>query len=234
MSLRCCPASSVGGYFLLGTACFIAGVVGTRAFEATPDAAEIHSPFTGQVLEAGYVQPEDAMDPMAMMEMMKAWAEPTEEHKLLEKMAGTWECTTEFNVGAPELVKGTGSSESHLVLGGRYVTQHFKMPDFMGMPFEGMGATGYDKAKGTYTSVWMDNFNTALSIMEGTYDEDKHVMTWEGEATYPDGTGGTATVPIRHVVHMDNPDTMVMEFWEPNPATGEMMHNGTITYKRSK
>lgn len=231
MSMRCCTASPLGGYFLLGAGCFVGGVVATRAFDAAP-ATQAVSPFTGQVVEAGFTQPEDAMDPAAMMAMMTEWAAPVEEHKLLKHMAGEWDCVTSFSMGGPEPMEGKGTSRSELVLGGRYVTQHFTMPDFMGMEFEGMGAVGYDKAKGKFVNVWMDNFGTGFMTMEGTYDEDSDTITWTGNAVYPAGPGEVATVPVKHVVRDISSDTSTMEFWEPDPATGKMINNGTITYTR--
>ncbi len=239
MSMRCCSSSSIGGYFVIGVGAFVigAGVMATQAFKTTEaadqTAAVVASPFTGQVITAGYTQPEDMeMDPGGMMEMMMEWGATTEEHKLLKNMAGEWDCTTSFSMGGPEPEESTGSSESRMVLGGRFVTTHFNMPDFMGMEFEGMGAAGYDKAKGKFVNVWMDNMNTGFTIMEGTYDEDTDTMTWTGDATVPAGPGETMTVPIQHIVKGISTDTTTMEFWRPNPMTGELMKSGTIVYTR--
>ena len=233
MSMRCCTGSALGGYFLLGTGCFVAGVVATRALDATPTTQSIEatSPFTGQVVNASYTQPELEMDPAMMMAAMKEWAAPTDEHKLLKHMAGEWDCTTSFNVGGPEPITGTGHTVAQTVLGGRYVTQHFTMPDFMGMEFEGMGAVGYDKAKGKFVNVWMDNFGTGFMTMEGTYDEDSDTLTWTGEAVYP-GENGPETAPVKHIIKNVSDDNYTMEFWEPNPMTGEMHKSGTIEYTR--
>lgn len=236
MSMRCCSSSSLGGYFLIGASCFAAGAMLTQAFNARPntEASEVAvaSPFTGEVIAAGYTQPEDMeMDPGAMMEMMKEWSATTDEHKLLEHMAGEWDCTTSFSMGGPEPIEGKGFSESHILLGGRFVSNHFTMPDFMGMEFEGMGAVGYDKTKGKYVNVWMDNMSTGFMTMEGTYDEDSDTMTWSGDATYP-GPQGPMTVPIKHIIKNVSTDTTTMEFWEPNPMTGELMKSGTIVYTR--
>lgn len=227
--MRCCPASPFGLLAAVGVGCFVAGVVATRALDADTDPAR--SPFSGEAVHAGF-QPEMEMDPEQMMEMMREWAEPTEHHKVLEKMAGSFDCRASFSMGGPEAVTATGSAEQQTVLGGRYVTQHFTMPEFMGQPFEGMGATGYDKGKGKYVSIWIDNFSTNFTLMEGEYDRASDTMTWTGEAAYPDGQGGVVHIPMKHVVKGATSDNMVMEFWEPNPQTGEMMQSGTINYTR--
>ncbi len=181
---------------------------------------------------ANSAQPEMEMDPEQMMAMMVEWAKPVKQHEYLKAMVGTWDCETKFWMFGDEPIVGKGMSTSELVLGGRFVTQHFTMPEFMNMPFEGMGAVGYDKAKGKFVSVWMDNFSTGFMSMEGEWDDASKTMTWDGVATYPAGPGQTAEVPVRHVIKHLSPDKMLMEFWEPNPATGEMMKNGEITYTR--
>lgn len=171
------------------------------------------------------------MTPEQMMAMMKEWAAPVEAHEHLTGMAGTWDCTTKFWMGPGDPIVGTGTTQSEAVLGGRFITQHFTMEDFMGMPFEGMGAVGYDKGKGKYVNVWMDNFGTGFMTMEGEFDEKSKTMTWTGNAAYP-GPDGVMEVPVKHIIKHKDADTMIMEFWEPNPETGEMMRTGEITYKR--
>ncbi|MBK7403649.1 MAG: DUF1579 domain-containing protein [Phycisphaerales bacterium] len=169
-----------------------------------------------------------------MIKAMEEWAKPVPEHEVLQRMVGTWDCQTKFWMAPGDPTEGTGTSEAQAVLGGRFVTQHFQLPDMMGRPFEGMGATGYDKSKGKYVNVWMDSFSTGFSTMEGEYDKGSKTMTWTGNAVYPDGAGGTIESPIKQVVKYEGKDKIVMEFWEP-PAQGEeMIRNGEITYTRRK
>ncbi len=177
-------------------------------------------------------QPEMEMDPDQMMAMMVEWSRPAKQHEYLKSLVGTWDCETKFWMGGDEPIVGRGVSKSELVLGGRFVTQHFTMPEFMDMPFEGMGAIGYDKVKGKFINVWMDNFSTGFTIMEGEWDEANRTMTWDGMAIYPAGPGQTVEVPMRHVIKHLSSDKILMEFWEPDPATGKMMKTGEITYTR--
>lgn len=233
MAMRCCTSSSLGGYFVLGAGCFVAGVLGARAFEASPvtQAVEPASPFTGQVINAGFTQPEAEMTPEMMMAFMKEWAAPVEQHEVLAKMAGSFECKTSFSMGGPEMTESTGTSELETILGGRYVAQHFVMPEFMGMEFEGMGAIGYDKSKDKFVNVWIDSMSTGMMFLEGEYDEDTDTMTWHGDAVEP-GPAGAMTVPVKHVIKNATSDHSVMEFWRADPMNGEMMKSGTIEYHR--
>ena len=62
--------------------------------------------------------------------------------------------------GAPDQVS-TATSVHRLVLGGRFLEQIYKGTS-MGMPFEGMGFTGYDNVQQKYVGCWMDTFGTGL------------------------------------------------------------------------
>lgn len=229
--MGCCKSSGWGLLVAVGVAGVTAGVVGSRAMQGADPAPE---PALDPALAlVSFLQPEEmSMD--QMLEMMKDWAAPVEEHEVLKSMEGTWDCTTKFWMGPGEPMTGTGVSENQIILGGRYATQHFTMPDMMGMPFEGYGAVGYDKAKQKYVTIWIDNFSTGFMHMDGEYDEDAKTMTWTGNSVYPDGQGGTIEVPTKHIVRHESKDKTVMEFWEPMGEGGEMTKTGEITYNRRK
>src|SRR6185436_20447428 len=107
------------------------------------------------------------MDPAMMEAMMKA-AMPGPAHKVLDSMVGTWDTNvTSWMMPGADPISGTGWSENKWVLGGRFVEQRFK-GDFMGMPFEGIGYTGYDNVKKHYFGSWMDNMGTGMMTSVST------------------------------------------------------------------
>jgi len=104
-------------------------------------------------------------------EMMAQWQAamtPSEGHARLMPLVGTWRATTTFTMapGAPDQVSA-GTSVHRLVLGGRFLEQIYKGTS-MGMPFEGMGFTGYDNVQQKYVGCWMDTFGTGLMSSIGT------------------------------------------------------------------
>jgi hypothetical protein len=210
----CCNSSGKTAIIaaLVGAAGVLGGAVLTRSLDnAGPEAGPA-------VVVPTSHQPEAEMTPEQMM----------------AAMAGTWDATAKFWM-APDAppTESKGVSESELILGGRFVSQHFTMPDFMGVPFEGYGVVGFDKAKGKYINAWIDNFGTGMMTMEGEADKDSHTVTWTGSMVYP-GPEGVTETPVKHIIKHDGPDKMVMEFWEP-PAPGEdMVKTGEITYTRRK
>lgn len=74
--------------------------------------------------------------------------------------------------------------ENRMVLGGRYQQSSFK-GTMNGMPFEGMGTTGYDNAKKMFVSTWVDNMGTGVITMEGNYDQGSKTLNLKGKCTDP-------------------------------------------------
>lgn len=91
---------------------------------------------------------------------MLAAAAPGEEHKLLKQMVGRWDIASKFWM-APDAppMESKGSSSIKLVLGGRFVQQDYRGA-FMGIKFQGIGLTGYDKHKKKFVNVWLDTGST--------------------------------------------------------------------------
>lgn len=143
---------------------------------------------------------------------MKAWTSymtPGDVHKMIAKSDGKWnaEVTMWMEPGAAPS-KSKAVCENKMILGGRYQqsTHHGTM---MGMPFEGMSLLGYDNAKKTFVSSWIDNMGTGVMQMEGTWDEATKTINLKGKCVDPI-TG--KDMDIREVFKLvdDNNQTMEM------------------------
>src|ERR1043165_7932011 len=102
--------------------------------------------------------------------MMEAWMKastPGDAHKKLDNMVGTWDVTVKswMAPGEPPM-ESTGTAMNQWVLGGRWMEEKFT-GSFMGMPFQGIGYTGYDNIKKQYVGTWMDNMTTAMMGSRG-------------------------------------------------------------------
>jgi hypothetical protein len=106
------------------------------------------------------------MTPEEQEAMMKAMT-PGEHHQHLARFAGKFEASVKMWMapGGPAQ-DSKGTSESTMILGGRYL-QDLVKSDIAGMPFEGMGITGYDNISQQYCFAWVDNMGTG--IMAATY-----------------------------------------------------------------
>lgn len=175
-------------------------------------------------------------DGMDQAEAMKRWMEvmtPSDIHKEMAKAEGAWGVTCKWWMapGAPP-TESKANCKMKMALGGRFLMQEFE-GEMMGMPFQGIGYTGYDNFKKKYVSVWMDSFGTAITTSEGTADATGKVITFEGVMDEP--MTGEKNKKFRHILrHVDDDTTM----FEMHDLALEKMGMSTkvaeMTYKRKR
>ena len=164
-------------------------------------------------------------------EMMAQWQQamtPSPGHARLMPMVGTWKATTTFTMapGAPDQVHG-GTSIHRMVLGGRYLEQIYKGMA-MGMPFEGIGYTGYDNVQKRYVGTWMDTFGTGLMNCVGVGHPTDEKLDFVAESFEPSGNKKVfdAIVRIRNHGHHS------YEMWTKGP-NGKPYRVMLVEYERA-
>jgi hypothetical protein len=168
-------------------------------------------------------------DPQAMMAAYEKAAEPAPEHKHLAKMVGKWTLSMKswMDPKAPPM-ESTGTAETKAMLGDRFF-QTTVTSNFMGKTFNGLGISGYDKAKKKFVGTWMDSMGTGMMRSEGTADAAGNVMTTQMVGTDP-LTGKETKMKL--VGKWDGADKMVEEFFEKKG--GKEVKTMEITYTRAK
>jgi Protein of unknown function (DUF1579) len=121
-------------------------------------------------------------------EDMKAFMDymtPGPIQQMMAKSAGAWTgaVTLWMQPGAPPTTS-TLETANEMILGGRYLQGTHK-GTLMGMPFEGIGTTGYDNAKKIFVSSWVDNTGTGILYMEGSWDAATKSINLSGKSTDP-------------------------------------------------
>ena len=150
--------------------------------------------------------------PPSEMEAMAQMGALAPEHKILEKMVGEWKTVSSFWMTPDaEAVKSEGSVSAKAILGGRYIMAWDK-GSAMGMPYEGLAITGYDKHKKAFTLSWRSSMDTSTVLGEGQYDEATKTISFKGKMVSPMMDGSmidyrftTEIVDDNHLV-----DTMYM------------------------
>jgi len=169
-----------------------------------------------------------AMSEEAMMAQWQAAMTPSAGHARLMPMVGTWRTTTTFTMapGAPPQVHG-GTSVHRLVLGGRFLEQIYKGMA-MGMPFEGIGYTGYDNVQKRYVGMWMDTFGTGLmnSVSVGSPTDER--IDGVAEAIEPSGQKRV----FETIVRIRNHGHHSYEMWTKGP-TGKKHRTMIVEYERA-
>ena len=166
----------------------------------------------------------------AMAAMMKAGT-PGEQHKMLAKMAGTFDAVVSFKMspdGSELTSKGRETSE--MLFDGRYLKSEFSA-DMMGMPFKGTGLTGYDNTKKKFVVVWLDSMSTGMMVAEGDADAAGKVITFGGEYACPVETGTMRK--FRQVWTIKDNDHHEFEMFSPGPD-GKEFRGMHIKYTRVK
>jgi hypothetical protein len=148
---------------------------------------------------------------------MEAWIKastPGEPHQFLAQSAGRWKAkiTQWMSPGAPPQVSES-TGERSMVMGGRYLIEKVS-GSVMGMPFEGMGITGYDNVDKKFHGVWIDNLSTGVMTSEGSCKDGFKSCTFWGAMNDP-MAGGPVKVRMEET-HIDA-DHYSFEMYSPGP-----------------
>ncbi len=170
------------------------------------------------------------MDEKAAMEMMMKLATPGAAHKKLDVLVGTWNVkNTMWMDPSKQPETSEGVAEHKWALGGRFLEQRFE-GKFMGMPFSGIGYTGYDNYKKKYMGVWMDTFGTMMMNTTGSFDASGKVL--RSTARMDDFTTGKV-MTVREELKFVSPDEVRMDMFMPGPD-GKEFRTMELVYTRQK
>lgn len=165
----------------------------------------------------------------ALQESMRLMM-PGEHHKHLEYFIGKWKTTMKAWAGGPDQppMESHGTSEVGWILGKRFVEENYR-GDFMGMPYEGRGMTGYDNFRKCYTSTWASNLATYIQHMSGHRNADGTRWVYFGEMDEPGVTIGRM---LKFVRRIEGPDKFVFQIFDSRD--GDEIMPIEITYERVK
>ena len=188
------------------------------------------------LLGARPVRAQDANTPdsaqmAAMMAQMMKIATPGPQHKQLMTLAGKWTFTSRMYMGGPGAppTESPGTADMEALAGGRYLMQKAK-GEFSGMPFDGVGITGYDNGMQKYVSTWMDNMGTMIMTGTGTADSTGKVITFV--FVYDDPMTGEKGKRPRQVLRIVSSDELVYEMYDSQG--GKEFKVGEMAYRRVK
>lgn len=167
----------------------------------------------------------------AAMDVMMRAGTPGDAHKKLNAMAGTFDTKVKMwmEPGAPPM-ESTGKAVNEWVLGGRWLQQRFD-GTMMGMPFSGIGYTGYDNIRQMYVGTWMDNMSTSyMTSSGGGPDRSGKIWTFNGMGMDP--MSGESVSFDEKITVTDN-DHHLFEMYGPGPD-GNVFKMMEISYTRKK
>lgn len=149
-----------------------------------------------------------------------AMAGPGQHHEHLEPLVGTFDAKVKMRMGpGMPMIESTGVFKRTWILGGRQLREDYHSTT-EGMPYQGLGFTGYDNAQKKYTSIWMDSMSTGTMVSTGTCDGKGKVFIYIGEAFNP------ITQQVerqKSVVRIASKDSHVFEMYGTAPDGKEFM-----------
>jgi hypothetical protein len=128
---------------------------------------------------------QEGADQQAGMEAWMKASTPGEFHEFFAKKSGSWKIAGKMWMepgGEPEVSAST--AEAKMILGGRFLYETMN-GEAMGMPFEGLGITGYDNTSGIVTSVWYDSMGTVSTVLKGSWAKPGTPLELHGETHDP-------------------------------------------------
>ena len=172
--------------------------------------------------------PTRAKDAEAQADTFARYAMPGPEHKVLDRMAGSWDTLTRY-WPAPnaEPVEAKGTSGRKWILDGRFLMEELDGGSLV-LPFKGLALYGYDAFEQKHTSAWVDTMNTSILSNLGTYDRTNDVVNFGGQ--YKDPWTGTRKKE-RGVTRFLSKDKHVLEIYATEPD-GKEFKMLEITYTR--
>lgn len=172
------------------------------------------------------------MDPeyAKMMEQWEKYMTPSDGHKVLEKLVGTWNHTMQHWMSPDSPAEGTsGTSEISWIMDGRYV-QHSVNGSWNGQPFKGMGIIGYDNITKEYNTIWLDNMGTGIMQANGTYNRGSNSIGEAGAFSCP---MTNSTRKYRAITKFIDDNTYTYETYMTDPSSGKEFRSMLITYTRN-
>jgi len=173
---------------------------------------------------------QQSMDPkmQAMMEACQNFAAIGPQHLKLAEKAGDWDVVVRFWMepdAMPEESRAT--CKSSMIMDGRFLKEKLE-GTVNGMPFSGLGITGYDNLKKSYVGIWLDNMGTGMMISESVGATNGKIVNYMSEM--PDPMTGKYK-KVRSVEKTINSRSMQMEFYDVGPD-GKEFKSMEILYTR--
>ena len=139
---------------------------------------------------------------------------PGDMHKMMASWNGKWKTDmTVWMEPGKDPQKTTGTGENKMIMNGLYQTSTYKS-NMMGMAFEGLSTTGYDKHKKVFEATWVDNMGSGIMKMSGPWDEANKTITLTGKMTDP---ASGQEMDYKQIMKVVDDNTHVMEMFGPGP-----------------
>ncbi|MBK8098003.1 MAG: DUF1579 family protein [Planctomycetes bacterium] len=152
--------------------------------------------------------PQDPEDMRRMMEKAKAFTQPGDKHKLLNRFLGKWNTESRLFAAGQPTPPEKGTSEGTWLMDGRWV-QLRGSASMMGMKYDVHTVLGYDNFKQSYVSTSVNTMDTAMLRAEGDLTQDGKTLITYG--TLDEYLTGEHDKMVRYVWRFVSDEQFVLE-----------------------
>ncbi len=163
----------------------------------------------------------------AMMEKLSA---PTDAHKLLEPLVGTFDQLTEVKMGPGDPMKSKSVETGSWVMGKRFVRVDSASSPDEELKGERMNVFGYDPAAKKYTLWGIESFGLTAYSGSGDYDAATKTFTFDGERDAPGG----GRSPFRWTMKLGDGGSITQTISVKMTGSDAMAPIVTVTHTRRK
>lgn len=158
-------------------------------------------------------EPSADQDPAAMMEAFMKYASPGPEHEALAPLVGDFDVKLKVFMAGPggPAMESDATASARWVLGKRFVQQEASAT-LMGMPWDSITMTGYDRGKQQYVSSSANSMDTQMTILYGSRHRDSGDLVFYGPLDEP--AISVFGRPIRNVIRFNDDGSYVVEVYD--------------------
>jgi hypothetical protein len=156
---------------------------------------------------------------------------PDENHEVLDRLIGTWsQQATLWKEPGAEPASAEATAEYRWILGGRFVVGEWVAYE-PGRVFHAKDIVGYDRFRGQYNSLWVDNTSTAFTTASGRYDKRENTLILEG--VQDEVERNARDQPFRMVYRFTGPDAMTIEVYR-TAVSGKLFKSAEVHATRAE
>lgn len=170
-------------------------------------------------------------DLQKLMAAMEKAGTPSDHHKKLDPLVGSWDYTVKFwmDPNQPAMTM-KGAATRKWIFDGRYIQEEI-VNDGESMPFKGLGLMGYDNLRNHYNAIWVDSMSTSIFNSKGKLSKDGKVFTFTSNELDP---LSKKPIKTRDLISIHSKDKHTMTAYRTMPGVKKEWKVMEIIYTRKK
>ncbi len=153
-------------------------------------------------------EPAPVLDSATKMQNLISYSTPGDMHKMMASWDGSWASQVKWWPAPDAPASEIQMKSVYKMINNGLIQQNTHEGEWNGMPFNGVGLTGYDNHRKIFWSTWYDNMSSGLMYCEGPWDEATKTISMKGKSTNPETK---QFADFRETIKIVDENTQVLE-----------------------